>query len=138
VATGHQPHGDCPLVLATPQVVYITADTSYSENTKWEGVGTGVGMGAGVGMGVGVADNTPPSTVPVPAAVVSPPIPTPAPVPVPPPVPVPAPAPAAPAVVKPARGRGSFVPAYGDVVDAGATRGVSVSEVSGGMADKNK
>jgi hypothetical protein len=31
VISGHQPHGDCPLVIRTGRVTAITADTSYSE-----------------------------------------------------------------------------------------------------------
>ena len=31
VVTGHQPHGDCPCIIRTGQVTFITADTSYSQ-----------------------------------------------------------------------------------------------------------
>ena len=31
VVSGHQPHGDCPLVIKTGQTTVITADTSYSQ-----------------------------------------------------------------------------------------------------------
>lgn len=36
VLSGHQPHGDCPLVLRGDGVSVITADTSYSRNVRWE------------------------------------------------------------------------------------------------------
>ena len=38
VVSGHQPHGDCPLVMKTGQTTVITADTSYSQmgaNSWW-------------------------------------------------------------------------------------------------------
>jgi hypothetical protein len=31
VISGHQPHGDCPLILKTGECTAITADTSYSK-----------------------------------------------------------------------------------------------------------
>ena len=40
VITGHQPHGDCPLVIRSGQVTAISADTSYSHVGHKSGWGT--------------------------------------------------------------------------------------------------
>ena len=40
VITGHQPHGDCPLVIRSGQVTAISADTSYSQMGHKSGWGT--------------------------------------------------------------------------------------------------
>ena len=40
VITGHQPHGDCPLVIRSGQVTAISADTSYSKMGHNSGWGT--------------------------------------------------------------------------------------------------
>ena len=40
VITGHQPHGDCPLVIRSGQVTAISADTSYSHMGHRSGWGT--------------------------------------------------------------------------------------------------
>jgi len=34
--TGHQPHGDVPLVVSTPTLQLITGDTSYAQNVEWD------------------------------------------------------------------------------------------------------
>lgn len=34
--TGHQPHGDAPLVITTPTLQVITGDTSYAQNVEWD------------------------------------------------------------------------------------------------------
>ena len=39
VVSGHQPHGDCPVVICTGRANVITADTSYSEMNSESGYG---------------------------------------------------------------------------------------------------
>ena len=34
--TGHQPHGDAPLVISMPTLQLVTGDTSYAQNVEWD------------------------------------------------------------------------------------------------------
>lgn len=34
--TGHQPHGDAPVVITTPSLQFLTGDTSYAANVEWD------------------------------------------------------------------------------------------------------
>lgn len=47
VVSGHQPHGDAPVIVNTPGLCVACADTSYSADTEWSGGATAAGGGGG-------------------------------------------------------------------------------------------